>query len=102
MRNEHARLESKPREFLSYERVAAELGVSRKTVERMVREGRLQAVHLGSRSVRIARDDLDEFEDRLKAEEGFNPLDPKPADETAGPGADGSRRWAPQGSKERS
>jgi excisionase family DNA binding protein len=49
------------RRYLSYEEVAAELGVSRTTIERMVRDGRLRGIRVGERKMRISRDDLDRF-----------------------------------------
>ncbi|NQU44713.1 helix-turn-helix domain-containing protein [bacterium] len=42
-------------------RVAKELDVSRKRIYQMVQEGKLDAVRLGPRSMRITRDSLERF-----------------------------------------
>jgi excisionase family DNA binding protein len=75
-RNGHSK-GPRPREYLSYERVAAELDVSRKTVERMVRDGRLPAIRLGKRIMRISRDDLDSLLNSSMVGEDVGDLDPE-------------------------
>lgn len=42
-------------------RVAKELDVSKKRIYQMVNEGKLDAVRLGPRSMRITRDSIDAF-----------------------------------------
>ena len=42
-------------------RVAKALDVSKKRIYQMVREGKLSAVRLGPRSMRITRDSIDDF-----------------------------------------
>ncbi len=47
--------------LFTLDQVAARLGMSAQTVWRWVARGRLPAVRLGARSVRIRQEDLDEF-----------------------------------------
>lgn len=48
-------------EWLTPAQVADELQVDKRTVLRLIREGGLQASHLGHRTVRISRAALGEF-----------------------------------------
>jgi excisionase family DNA binding protein len=54
------------RELFSYQEAAQVLGVSERTIRRLVREGLLPVVQLGSRVRRIDPDDLAAVIDRAK------------------------------------
>ena len=100
MRNEDVRLESKPPQHLSYEQVAAELCVSRRTVERWVEAGILPAVRFGRRILRISRGDLVGFIDRAMAAEGVDARNPRRTGGASGNPAGDDRSLGPQGPKE--
>ena len=100
MSTEDAPVGSKPGEYLTYEEVAAELRVSRRTVERWVEAGSLPAVRFGRRILRISRDDLVGFIDRAKAAEGVDARNPRrTGGATRNPAGD-DRPLGPQGPKE--
>jgi excisionase family DNA binding protein len=62
---------SHEREYFSVAEAAAHLGVSRGSVSRWIRADRLPATHLGQRTTRIARRDLERFlDDRRQGETG--------------------------------
>ena len=56
-------------EYWRVERVARYLDISKKRVYQLVQEGRLQAVRLGPRQMRIMRRSLDEYLRDLLADE---------------------------------
>jgi excisionase family DNA binding protein len=55
-------------EYWRVQRVARYLDVSRKRVYQLVAERRLEAVRLGPRQMRIARDSLEAYLERLRAQ----------------------------------
>ncbi|WP_315092723.1 helix-turn-helix domain-containing protein [uncultured Cellulomonas sp.] len=52
-------IDVQPTEFISVADVAAELRVTQRFVRRLIADGELHAVKIGSRLVRIRRDDLE-------------------------------------------
>ena len=64
--------------LLTFDQAAVVLGVSRRTVERMVGDGKLPKVDVGERSPRIHRDDLEVFAESLRPERPASAADPGP------------------------
>ena len=55
--------------LLTSEQVCRELGVSRVTLWRLIRDGELKSIRVGRRCVRIARDELTAFVGRAQADQ---------------------------------
>lgn len=58
--------------FYDYEAAGKVLSLSLTTVKRLVRAGELRAVHMGTKTRRIHRDDLVEYAERLRQKEMKN------------------------------